>query len=95
MAEKKNSRSSKLKESFKNTGRELKQYGKTYAEDIKKAYNLGFQTGWNRAYELPNRFGAVTSAMFGYRNGAKRRLKHDKDTRRMRQQNAKLKLKTT
>ena len=61
-----------------NKNRHVKDYGKKYKNDIRKAYDVGYSLGWDAAYEIPKRFGAKIAAAFGYRKGIKYRYKADK-----------------
>ncbi len=61
-------------------GAKAKEYGGKYKNDIQEAYNAGYNAGWNDGMNIPNRVGAVTSAMAGYGKGAKQRQKTEKYT---------------
>ncbi|MBQ3220588.1 MAG: hypothetical protein IJB34_01350 [Clostridia bacterium] len=80
-----------FKESMKETGTKVKDYGKKkyeqaktsakkYGSDVRSAYDVGYARGWDDAYNIPKRFGATTSAAYGYRKGVKNRRKADKYT---------------
>jgi hypothetical protein len=51
---------------------------KSYKEDMTTAYRIGYSRGWDDAYDIPKRFGAKTAAAYGYKKGAKNRVKSDK-----------------
>ena len=55
-----------------------KSYARNYADDISKAYEIGYKKGWGDAYDIPKRFGARTTAAFGYHRGVAQRHKADK-----------------
>ena len=78
-----------FKESMQETGGKVKAYGKKkyeqaktsakkYGSDIRTAYDIGYKRGWDDAYEIPKRVGAKTAAAYGYKKGAKQRVKSDK-----------------
>ena len=78
-----------FKESMKETGgkvkaygqkkyEQAKTYGKKYGSDIRNAYDIGYKRGWDYAYDIPKRLGAKTAAAYGYKKGAKNRVKSDK-----------------
>ena len=56
----------------------MKTYGKNYKSDLQKAYDIGYGKGWEDSYDIPNRMGAKTAAMVGYKKGLKNRRKSDK-----------------
>ena len=68
---KKQSTFSKVKDKVKNSYNQ-------YKSDLQKAYDIGYQVGWDEAHKIPNRFGAKTRATYGFNNGVKNRLKTDK-----------------
>ena len=76
-------------ESMQETGGKVKAYGKKkyeqaktsakkYGSDIRTAYDIGYKRGWDDAYDIPKRVGAKTAAAYGYKKGAKQRVKSDK-----------------
>lgn len=78
-----------FKESMQETGGKVKAYGKKkyeqaktsakkYGSDIRTAYDIGYKRGWDDAYDIPKRVGAKTAAAYGYKKGAKQRVKSDK-----------------
>lgn len=78
-----------FKESMQETGSKVKAYGqkkyeqaktsaKKYGSDIRTAYDIGYSRGWNDAYDVPKRFGAKTTAAYGYKKGLANRRKSDK-----------------
>ena len=68
----------KAKAYAKKQGEKVKTYGKKYGADLRAAYDMGYARGWDDAYEIPNRVGAKTAAAYGYKKGAKNRVKSDK-----------------
>ena len=78
-----------FKQSVKETGGKVKDYGKKkyeqaktsakkYGSDIRTAYDIGYAKGWDDAYTVPKRFGAKTAAAYGYKKGLTQRRKRDK-----------------
>ena len=78
-----------FKESMKDSGNKakayakkqtdkVKQYGKNYKSDLKKAYDIGYGKGWDDSYDIPKRVGAKTAAAYGYKKGIVNRRKSDK-----------------
>ena len=78
-----------FKESMQETGTKVKDFGKKkyeqaktsakkYGSDIRTAYDIGYKRGWDDAYDIPKRVGARTAAAYGYKKGAKQRVKSDK-----------------
>ena len=81
-----------FKESMKETGGKakeyarkqtdkVKEYGKNYKSDLKKAYEMGYAKGWDDSYDIPKRVGAKTAAAYGYKKGVVNRRKSDKYTK--------------
>ena len=82
-------KSSRFGESVKKTGSKakayagkkvdsVKSYARGYRGDLSKAYDLGYQRGWEEAHTIPNRLGAKTAAAYGYKKGVRNRKKSDK-----------------
>ena len=67
-----------FKQSMKETGQKVKDYGRTYKGNIRSSYDLGFAKGWDDAHYVPNRLGCRSAAAIGYRKGIKSRYKSDK-----------------
>ena len=78
-----------FKETMQETGSKVKAYGqkkyeqaktsaKKYGSDLRTAYDVGYKRGWDDAYDIPKRVGAKTAAAYGYKKGAKQRVKSDK-----------------
>ena len=59
----------------KNSSRSARR--RTYKEDIQRAYDVGYFKGWDDAYSIPKRVGAVTVAACGFRKGARNRRRSD------------------
>ena len=68
----------KAKAYAKKQGEKVKNYGKKYRADLRTAYDVGYKCGWDGAYDIPKCIGAKTAAAYGYKNGAKNRVKSDK-----------------
>ena len=68
----------KVKAYAKKQADKVKRYGKNYKSDLQKAYEIGYGKGWEDSYDIPNRLGAKTAAMVGYKKGVKNRRKSDK-----------------
>ena len=60
----------------KNSSRAARR--RTYKEDIQRAYDVGYSKGWDDAYSIPKRVGAVTVASYGFRKGARNRRRSDR-----------------
>ena len=69
---------SKAKAYAKKQGEKVKSYGKKYGADLRTAYDIGYKSGWDGAYDIPKRLGAKTAAAYGYKKGATNRVKSDK-----------------
>ena len=57
----------KAKEYARKQTDKVKQYGKDYTSDLKKAYEIGYGKGWDDSYDIPKRVGAKTAAEYGYK----------------------------
>ena len=68
----------KAKEYARKQADKVKEYGKNYKSDLKKAYDIGYGKGWDDSYDIPKRFGASTAAAYGYKKGVKNHRKSDK-----------------
>ena len=70
------------KHGFKQTAREIgssvKNYSKSYAGDLRRAYGIGYSRGWDDARYIPDRVGAKVAAGVGYKKGITNRKKSEK-----------------
>ena len=75
-----------FKQNVKNVGsrakNSVKKVATNYRDDLDKAFTLGYQSGWNDAYKIPNRTGALMFASVGYGRGVKNRQRSDLYNRR-------------
>lgn len=58
-----------------------KSTGNKYKTDIRTAYDIGYTTGWDGAYDIPKRIGAQTAAAYGYKKGMRNRRRTDQYTK--------------
>ena len=57
---------------------QAKEHRRQYENDIDAAYDIGFQKGWNEAYNIPKRSGARAAASKGFKKGIVNRYRADK-----------------
>jgi len=67
-----------VKTKIKNAGQKVKNYGKSYGDDITCAHDIGYALGWDHAYDIPDRFLAKTAAAYGFKKGIRNKHRHDK-----------------
>ena len=70
-----------VKTKIKNAGQKVKTYGKSYADDITCAHDIGYALGWDHAYDIPNRLFAKTAATYGFKKGMRNKHRVDKYTK--------------
>lgn len=48
-----------------------------YKSDIVEAYDIGYATGWDASYDVPDRFLAKIAASYGFKKGLRDRRRSD------------------
>ena len=57
---------------------QVKAYRRQIKKDRDAAYDIGFQCGWDEAYNVPKRYGTRAAAARGFKKGVVNRYRSDK-----------------